>query len=89
MIRKEDLQNQKLQLDDLEAKLRETTERLKRLEANAKHRRGQSQNVLSGNGSGSGRPAVRPVVEENEYTETDDSGGDSRSEGEGGNRVSR
>ena len=83
--RKDEVQVQKLQLDDLEAKLREATERLKSLEAN--HRRGKSQNVLSTNRTG--RPAVRPVVEETE--ETDDSGGESRSEGrsEDGKRFSR
>ena len=81
MHRKEEVQNQRLELDDLEVKLQETTERLKKLQA--KHRRqSQSQHVLGG---GRSRPAVRPVSEESATTE--DSGGDGRSEDE--NRVSR
>ena len=81
MHRKEDLQTQQLQLNDLEAKLQETTERLKKLQA--KHRRqSQSQHMLGG---GRSRLAVRPLSEESAATE--DSGGDSRDEDE--RRVER
>jgi hypothetical protein len=132
--KKSEVSHQKLQLSDLESRIRETTECLRRLEA--KHRRYSTQNSLSLGSSSSAasygnergdreavsasgnsdasegtsmqstindnnnhaghrqgynnqRPAVRPVAEENETDrETDDSGGDSRSEGDEAKRWS-